>query len=65
MYSEWMVTKNNIGDRSMYAVYRLRNTMQTDHSGNREFASGYMEDRQEAVVIAEKLNTKATKAEGG
>lgn len=61
MCSEWMITKNNIGDRSMYAVYRLRNTMQTDHSGNREFASGYMEDRQEAVVIAEKLNAVVTK----
>lgn len=56
MPSEWRVQTNYIGDKRMYAVYRLRDTAITDHSGNRELATGYMEDKQEAQAIANKLN---------
>lgn len=56
MKSEWKVTSNNINGKKMYAVYRLRDTTAVDHSGNREMATDYMDDRAEAVVIAEKLN---------
>lgn len=59
MCSEWKITKNYIGGGYMYAVYRLRDAAGVDHSGNREFATGYMEDRQEAAAIAEKLNKEA------
>lgn len=59
MCSKWQVTKNYIGDGHMYAVYRLRDVTGTDHSGNREFATGYMADRLEATAIAEKLNKEA------
>lgn len=61
MQSEWRVTKNIISGKAMYAVYRLRDISAVDHSGNRELATGFMDDRQEALDIAEKLNSK----EGG
>lgn len=56
MTSEWKVTKNYVGDGYMYAVYRIRDTSATDHSGNREFATDYLEDKDEASAIAAKLN---------
>ena len=56
MQSDWKVTKNIINDKPMYAVYRLKDIAAVDHSGNREHATGYMDDRQEALDIAEKLN---------
>ena len=43
------------GER-LYAVYRLRDENAIDHSGNREFATGYMEDKAEAQRIADRMN---------
>lgn len=56
MNGKWKVTSNSINDQKMYAVYRLENVEEVDHSGNREFASKYMEDRLEAESMAERLN---------
>lgn len=56
MCSEWKVTTNYVCGEKLYAVYRLRDTAEIDHSGNREFATSYMEDKQEANTIAVKLN---------
>ncbi|MEG0092215.1 MAG: hypothetical protein RSA20_10360 [Oscillospiraceae bacterium] len=56
MHSNWKVTSNFIGDSKMYAVYRLIDTSEVVHAGNMEFATGYMDDKQAAVAIAEKLN---------
>lgn len=55
MYSEWKITSSFIGGGKVYAVYRLIDAA-VDHSGNREFATGYMDDRQAAVDIVDKLN---------
>lgn len=56
MKSEWKVTSNIIMNQKYYAVYRLIDKDRTDHSGNREMATGCMTDKMEAVAIAERLN---------
>ena len=56
MKSEWRVTSNIIGDRKMYAVYQIIDTSEEDHSGNRNFASGFLESREEAQALADILN---------
>jgi len=56
LHSEWRVTSNFIGDEKMYAVYRIRNINEVDHSGNREHAGGWMLYRQAAVELAAELN---------
>lgn len=53
---KWKVTSNPIGGMSMYAVYRIRDIDAVDHSGNREYATGFMDDKQEAQKIADRLN---------
>jgi len=58
MKSKWKVTSNPIGDKLMYAVYRIRDTSKPVHSGNMELATGYMGDRAEAEAIADKLNAE-------
>lgn len=58
MESEWEMTSNYIDGQKLYAVYRLRDVSEIDHSGNREFATGYITDRDEAKCIANKLNEK-------
>lgn len=56
MQSEWKVTSNLINDQNMYCVYRLRDTAEVDHSGNREFHGGYVNDRDLAAAEAAALN---------
>lgn len=58
MRSEWKVTSNPIGGKTLYGVYRLLDINEVDHSGNREFAGDYIEDKQTAMLIAEELNEK-------
>lgn len=56
MHSEWRVTTNFVGGDKLYAVYRIRDIDDIDHSGNREYATNYMTDRFKAMNIAENLN---------
>ena len=56
MESEWRVSSNFIGEQKMYIVYRIRNTSETDHSGNREYAGGYVDNRELSQAIADNLN---------
>lgn len=53
---EWRVTSQYIGGEKMYAVYRLRNVSEVDHSGNREYRTGYMTDEADAQAICDRLN---------
>ena len=55
---KYRVTKNVIGGEAMYAVYRIRRPEEVDHSGNREYATEYMDDRSCAEAIAKELNRK-------
>lgn len=56
MKSKWKVTANPIGGQTLYAVCRILDTGAVDHSGNREFATKYMNSRLEAQRIADRLN---------
>lgn len=56
MHSEWRVTSNFIGGEKMYAVYRLRNINEVDHSGNREYAGGWISNKEAASIVAAGLN---------
>lgn len=62
MKGPWKVTSNIIGDTKMYAVYRLLDTSETDHSGNREFATDYIKSKEKAAAIAQELNVAAEMA---
>lgn len=59
MKSEWRVTSNFINGQKVYQVYRLRNTTEVDHSGNREYRGGIFKNRDEAAAEAEALNKEA------
>lgn len=56
MKGRWKVTSNRVGDNSIFGVYRLRDTTEVDHSGNREMYGDYMDSRTEAQEIADRLN---------
>lgn len=56
MVGKWKVTANPVGGGMLYAVYRLRDVDAVDHSGNREYAGGYVTDRSIAEFAAEYLN---------
>jgi len=58
MKSKWKVTSNIVGSEKMYGVYRTINTDETDHSGNREMAGGFIENKDAAQVIADNLNAE-------
>lgn len=60
MPGKWKVERNVIDNKSMFAVYRLKDTLAVDHSGNREYATGYMDDSAEAHEIAERMNNENT-----
>ena len=54
--SEWKVTSNRIDGVKVWAVYRLQDVNEVDHSGNREYATKYMPDKEKAEKIARELN---------
>lgn len=60
--SEWKVTSNPIEDVTLYRVYRIRDTSEVDHSGNREYVGNYTQDREKARIVADLLNGKAVPA---
>jgi hypothetical protein len=61
---KWKVTYQYIGNKKMYAVYRLRDVNAVDHSGNREYAGGWTENREAAEVVADQLNEKELSRNG-
>lgn len=56
MESKWKVESNPINGKTMYRVYRIRDTEETDHSGNREYASEYVSDYLVALDTAALCN---------
>ncbi len=54
--SEWRVAKNVIGGDYMYAAYRIRDVNEVDHSGNREYAGTWTDNREAAQAVADGLN---------
>lgn len=56
MKGPWKVTSNLIGNEVLYRVYRLLDTEEVDHSGNREYYGPYTQDRYKATTLANELN---------
>ena len=54
--SEWKVTCNYFNGVRAWGVYRLLNVDEVDNSGNREYATKFMDDKEKAKGIARKLN---------
>lgn len=61
--SKWKVTANPIGDKLMYAVFRILDVDKVDYSGNREIWGEYIEDRKEAEKIANEKNREEEELE--
>ena len=58
MKSRWKVTSNIVGGEKMYGVYRMINTDEIVHSGNREMAGGFIKNREAAQIVADQLNAE-------
>ena len=58
MKNEWKVSTNNIGDLKLYRVYRLKNSNEPDHSGNREYYGAYYRTMADADKLAERANSE-------
>jgi len=56
MKSEWRITSNQIEDIKLFRVFRIRDTSQVDHSGNREYLGKYTQDREVAKIVVDVLN---------
>lgn len=56
MKSEWRVTTNYINGKNIYRVYRLIDTREVDHSGNREFYGNTFDNEEEAESLARAKN---------
>lgn len=57
MKSEWKVSSQMIGEKWVYTVFRIRDTSEVDHSGNREIFDSYI-SREMAELKADELNRK-------
>ena len=58
MACKWQVLGNFINGKLMYHVGRKLREGEPLHSGNVEYAGGYMEDKEEAYELAKELNEK-------
>lgn len=56
MKGKWKVSSNPVNGKTMYCVFRLRDVNEIDHSGNREYAGGYVNIRETAAIVADELN---------
>lgn len=56
--TKWKITSQFLGEKKMFAVYRNLKDYEPDHSGNREYATGYMESKDQAQEIADEMNEK-------
>jgi len=56
--SEWRVSSMWLNGKKYYQVYRIKDMKKVDHSGNREYKGGLMEDEFKAISLAKRLNAK-------
>ncbi len=56
MHGEWKVISNIIADKKFYRVSRQIDTSKILHSGNIQFVTDYLEDKELAKKIADTLN---------
>lgn len=58
MKSKWFVSSNPIAGVMMYQAQRIKDTSAVDHSGNREYAGDFYENKEKAQEIVDNLNAK-------
>lgn len=58
--TKWKVSSNYINGKRYFRAYRLIDENEVDHSGNREYAGKYMENREDAQIFADCLNRDDT-----
>ena len=56
--SKWKISSQYLCGRKVYQVYRIKDMKKVDHSGNREYKGGLMEDEFKAMALANKLNAE-------
>ena len=56
--SEWRVSSMWLGKKRYYQVYRIKDMTRVDHSGNREYKGGLMENEYTAMELAKKMNAR-------
>lgn len=56
--SEWCVSSMWLNGKKYYQVYRIKDMKKVDHSGNREYKGGLMEDEFKAISLAKRLNAR-------
>ena len=56
--SEWRVSIMWLNGKKYYQVYRIKDMKKVDHSGNREYKGGLMEDEFKAISLAKRLNAR-------
>lgn len=57
MKSKWKVSSQTIDGEKFYTVFRIRDTSEVDHSGNREIYDTYISE-DVAEMKADELNRK-------
>lgn len=65
MKSEWRVAVQIINYEKKYAAYRILDINEPDHSGNREYAGGYIKDEGLIKLICNQLNDKENASPDG
>lgn len=58
MANKWKIEANTICGQKMYTVYRAKDEMIPDYSGNRIYMCGYYATKEEAQRIADNANAK-------
>ena len=58
MKSDWFVSSNSIAGVMMYQAQRIKDTNAVDHSGNREYAGDFYENKADAQAVADEMNAK-------
>lgn len=58
MKGKWRVSRNPMAENTPYIVFRLKDVNKIHHSGNMEYGSDYMANKEEAQRIADRLNTE-------
>ena len=58
MKSKWFVSSNPIAGVMMDQAQRIKDTSAVDHSGNREYAGDFYEDKADAQAVADEMNAK-------
>ena len=56
MGNEWKVALHPIGGHKLYRVYRIIDAQVSDNPGNRDYYGNFVRTKEEADLIADKLN---------